>query len=78
MLHRSKMVKDVGFKIKVKTNLTIVNVLDVNFIFLNGTYSPYKTCNDNLSYIHTFSNYPPQIIEKRYENQSVRDTWKTH
>ena len=32
--------KNAGFKIEIKTNLHIVDFLDVTFDFLNGTYKP--------------------------------------
>ena len=44
-------------KIEITANLTKVNFLDV-------TYRPYKKPNDNLKYINTSSNYPPQIIKQ--------------
>ena len=57
-----KIFKDVGFKIEIKTNLKIVDFLDVTLNLSNGTYSPYKKPNDQFLYIHTSSNHPPQII----------------
>ena len=57
-----KIFKDVGFKIEIKTNLKIVDFLDVTLNLSNGTYSPYKKPNDQLLYVHTSSNHPPQII----------------
>ena len=57
-----KIFKDVGFKIEIKTNLKIVDFLDVTLNLSNGTYSPYKKLNDQLLYVRTSSNHPPQII----------------
>ena len=57
-----KIFKDVGFKIETKTNLKIVDFLDVTLNLSNGTYSPYKKPNDQLLYLHTSSNHPPLII----------------
>ena len=54
--------KDVDFKIEIKTNLKIVDFLDVTLNLSNGTYSPYKKPNDQLLYVHTSSNHPSQII----------------
>ena len=54
-----KIFKQVGFKIKIRTNLKIVNFLDVTFNLTNGTYRPYKKPNDPLLYINTSSNHPP-------------------
>ena len=52
--------KKVGFKIEIKTNVHIVDFLDVTFNLLDETYKPYKKPNDQLLY--TSSNYPPLII----------------
>ena len=51
--------KNSGFKIKIKTNLHIDNVLDVTFNLLDGTYKPYKKFNDQLLYVNTSSDHPP-------------------
>ena len=56
--------KNAGFKIKIKTNLYIVDFLDVTFNLLDGTYKLYKKQNDQLIYVNTSSNYPPQIIKQ--------------
>ena len=56
--------KNAGFKIQIKTNLHIVDFLDVTFNLLDGTYKPYKKPNDQLLYINTSSNHPPQIIKQ--------------
>ena len=58
-----KLFKENGFKIEIETNLKIVNFLDVTFNLRNSTYRPYRKPNDNLLYIHTSSNYSPQIIK---------------
>ena len=47
-----KIFKDVGFKIEIKTNLKIVDFLDVTMNLSNGTYSPYKK-PDNQLYMFT-------------------------
>ena len=57
-----KIVKDVGFNIEIKTNLKIVDFLDVTLNLSNGTYSLYKKPNDQLLYVHNSSNHPLQII----------------
>ena len=56
--------KNAGFKIEIKTNLHIVDFLNVTFNLLNGTYKPYKKPNDQLLYANTSSNHPPQIIKQ--------------
>ena len=47
-----------------KTNLHIVYFLDVTFNLLDGTYKPYKKLNNQLLYVNTSSNHPPQIIKQ--------------
>ena len=38
--------------------------MDVTFNLITGLYTPYKTPNDNLLYINTSSDHPPQIIKQ--------------
>ena len=52
------------FNIEIKTNLHIVDFLDVTFNLLDGTYKPYKKPNDQLLYVNTSSNHPPGIIKQ--------------
>ena len=59
-----KCFKTVGFKIDITTNLSEVNFLDVTFNLLNGTYRPYRKPNDQILYINTLSNHPPQVIKQ--------------
>ena len=59
-----KMFKDVGFQLEIKTNLKQVEFLDVTFNLITGLYKPYKKPNDNLLYINTSSNHPPQVIKQ--------------
>ena len=58
-----KVFKDTGLKIEIKTNLKIVDFLNVTLTLLNGTYSPYKDPKITMtrSYI---SNHPPQRINQ--------------
>ena len=56
--------KNTGFKIEIKTNLHIVDSLDITFNLLDGMYKLYKKPNDQLLYINTSSNHPPQIIKQ--------------
>ena len=53
-----------GFKIKIKTNLHIAVFFDATFHLLDGMYKPYKKLNDQLFYVNTSSNHPPQIIKQ--------------
>ena len=55
----TKIFNNSGFKIEIKTNLHIVDVLDVTFNLLDGTYKPYKKFNDQLLYVNTSSDHPP-------------------
>ena len=57
-----KIFKDVGFKIEIQTNLKIVDFLDVTLNLSNGAYSLYKKPKDQLLYVRTSSNHPPEII----------------
>ena len=54
--------KNAGFKIEVKTNLHIIDFLNITFNLLDEMYRPYKKPNDHLLYVNTSSNHPPQII----------------
>ena len=38
--------------------------MDVTFNLITGLYTPYKKPNNNLLYINTSSDHPPQIIEQ--------------
>ena len=59
----TKIFKEVGFKIKITTNLKIINFLDVTFNLTNDTYQQYKKANDPLLNVNTSSNHPPQVIK---------------
>ena len=54
---------ELGLKIEIKTNLKIVDFLDVTFNLTNGMYHPFKKRNNTPTYINTKSNYPPTIIK---------------
>ena len=53
-----------GFKIEGQTNLNIVDVLDVTFYLLDGTFRSYKRSNDQLMYVNILLNHPSQIIKQ--------------
>ena len=38
--------------------------MNVTFNSLDGTYKPYKKPNDQLLYVNTSSNHPPQIVKQ--------------
>ena len=70
--------KDLGFQIEIETNLKEVNFLDVTFNLNPGLYKHYKKPNEQLLYVTTSSDHPPQVIKqlpnfinrKRIENSS--------
>ena len=43
--------KDIGFFIRIETNLKIGNFLDITFSLNNSTFKPYKKPTDSLLYI---------------------------
>ena len=47
----TQLFKDIGFLIDIKTNLKILNFLDITFNLNNATFKPYKKPNDSLLYI---------------------------
>ena len=59
-----KVMKDLGFQIEIETNLEEVNFLDVTFNLNSGLYKPYKKPNDQLLYVTTLSDHPPQVIKQ--------------
>ena len=48
----------------LKTNLKKVEFLHIMSNLINGLYAPCKKSNDNLLYINTSSDQPPQIIKQ--------------
>ena len=58
-----KVVKDLGFRIEIETNLKEVNFLDVIFNLNSGLYKPYKKPNDQLLYVTTSFDHPPKVIK---------------
>ena len=59
-----KIVKEVGFEIEIRTNLKIVNFLDVTFNLTNGSYRPYKKPNDPY-YMSTHPPITPQHLSAK-------------
>ena len=66
-----------GLDIVILCNTKVVNYLDVTFNLNDGSYRPYHKQNDEINYIHTGLNHPPNIIkqlpraiEKRLSNIS--------
>ena len=58
-----KMFKEVGFQLEIKTDLKKVKFLDVMFNLITGLYTLFKKSNDDLLYVNTSSDHPPQIIK---------------
>ena len=54
-----KFFAGLGLKIVIKTNLKIVDFLDVTFDLSKETYFPYKKPGNHPLYINTQSNHPP-------------------
>ena len=59
-----KVFNDNGLEITIKTNLKIVDYLDVTFNLNDGTYKPYRKPNDETRYINAKSNHPPNILKQ--------------
>ena len=55
--------KSFDLKIVIKTNLKIVDFLDVTFDLSNESYYPYKKPNDEPLCINSMSNHPPSITK---------------
>ena len=72
-----KTFKDFGLEMVAKSNLRIVNYLDVTLNLNSGSFKPYHKPDDIIHYINKESNHPPSIIkhlpasiEKRLSNNS--------
>ena len=57
-----KVFKSCELNITIKTNLTSVDFLDVQFNLKDNTYKPYRKPNSNPIYIKKQSNHPPNVI----------------
>ena len=75
-----KIFKDCGLSIRSKTNLKIVDYLDVTFDLQNNSYKPYRRPDNLPVYIHKYSNHPsaiinelPKSIPKRIPDLSSRE-----
>ena len=56
--------KECGISLTTKTNLKVVQFLDIELDLINNTYRPYKKPNDNPMYINVNSNHPLSIIKQ--------------
>ena len=59
-----KVFKNKGLQMIIKCNLKIVDYLDVPLNLNDGTYRPCHKPNEETTYLHVESDYPPQIIKK--------------
>ena len=55
--------KEYNLEIIAESNQKIVNYLDVTLNLKDGTFRPYHKPGDQIQYIHTESNHPPNIIK---------------
>ena len=58
------VMKKLGLKTEILTNVKQVNFLDVTFNLHNNSYQPYMKDNSTPTYINTKSNHPPSIIKQ--------------
>ena len=58
-----RLFKEYDLEITAESNLKIVNYLDVTFNLKDGTFRTYHKPDDQMQYIHTESNHPPNIIK---------------
>ena len=59
-----KLYKECCLNITIKTNLKIVNFLDVEINLDTGTYRPHRKPDNKLAYINRKSSHPPTIIKE--------------
>ena len=57
-----KLFKKYGLKIKVASNLSTVNFLDITFDLDSETHRPYRKPNDYPCFVHTQSNHPATCL----------------
>lgn len=62
--HFSEILKDVEFKVNIKTNLKIFDSLDIIFSLSYDTYKPYKESNDVLLHNNASSSHPLHDIKQ--------------
>ena len=68
----SNILKLLGFKTTIYTNLKIANFLYVTLNLKKGIFELYKKENDTPICIHTSSNHPPSIIKQILKSISRR------
>ena len=55
--------KEYDLEITAESNQKIVNYLDVTLNLKDGTFRPYHKPDDQMQYIHTESDHPPNVIK---------------
>ena len=58
-----RLFKEYDLEITAESNQKIVNYLDITLNLKDGTFRPYHKPDDQMPYIHTESNHPPNIIK---------------
>ena len=58
-----KTFKNHNLKLDIKSNLKVVDYLDVTFDLRNGSFKPYRKPNNDSRYVNASSNHPPTIIK---------------
>ena len=58
-----RLFKEYYLEITAQSNIKIVNYLDVTLNLKDGTFRPYHKPDNQIQYIHTESNHPPNIIK---------------
>ena len=59
-----KTFSEMGFKIEIKTQMKIVNFLDLTLNLERGTYATFRKEGAPPVYVHTSSNHPPSILKQ--------------
>ena len=54
--------KTLGLRITIRTNLRVVDFLDLTMDLESGKHFPYRKPNDAPTYVHKLSNHPPSIL----------------
>ena len=68
----SQIYSSFGLKLEVKTNLTVVDYLDITLDLNTGLHAPYMKPNDIKNYVHKLSNHPPAVLRNIPKNINDR------
>ena len=58
-----RLLKEYNLEITAESNQKIVNYLGITLNLKDSTFRPYHKPGDQMQYIHTESNHPPNIIK---------------